>query len=77
MKTRCKFTVVGIETRGEGRAYKLRTVYDPDIPSDQIFAALTPGGSLEFDCQNQTVIHDAGLELGAEFYVDLTPVTKE
>lgn len=74
MKTRCKFRVVGIETRGEGRRYKLHTDYDPNLDEDRLFATLTPGGTLEFDCQNQNVVRNGGLELGAEFYVDLTPV---
>ena len=77
-KIRCKFKVTGVEDNGstESHASKkvtLSTQYDPTLPEDQRFTRWTPTGTLDVVIDNPAAL--ARLAVGADYYVDLTPVT--
>lgn len=54
------------------RRIKFSTIYDPSIPEDQRFNAATPSGSAEFQIDNPKALEQ--FKLGADYYVDSTPV---
>jgi hypothetical protein len=71
---RAKFKCVE-ETRtayGEGRKLKFSAVYDPDLAEDRSFSKYTPSANLEMHVDNP----NAAFEVGADYYVDFTPVTE-
>lgn len=75
---RCKFKVMAIQDNGStenhtSKKVTLFTQYDPTLPEDQRFTRWTPTGTLDVVIDNPAAL--ARLAVGADYYVDLTPVT--
>mgnify|MGYP001558271500 FL=1 len=69
---RAKFRCVKAEYSAYGPAirYAFAPQYEPDVPEDQRYSKATPSGELWMNVDNQ----DVSFELGAFYYLTLTPV---
>jgi hypothetical protein len=77
MTIRCKFKVMSVQDNGSTESHTskkvtLSTQYDPSLPEDQRFTRWTPTGTLDVVIDNPVAL--AQLAVGADYYVDLTPV---
>lgn len=54
------------------KTLKFSTQYDNTIPEDQRFQKATPSGNCEMQIDNPAAV--AQFELGADYYVDFSPV---
>lgn len=77
MSVRCKFKVDSItQHASNGTSVSMTPVYsnnDPNHENSKFWRA-TPSGELKFYCANPDAV--AQLELGAEYYIDITPAAK-
>jgi hypothetical protein len=72
---RAKFTVTSITSFNWSPTVKKITLapqYDQNIPEDQRFAKMTPGGEFWMNVDNPPASDQ--LVLGKAFYIDLSPV---
>lgn len=71
---RAKFRLTSMTANSSNgdRAMVFTPQYDPTIPEDVAFSKATPSGELKFYCTNPAA--NAQLELGKDYYLDLTPV---
>lgn len=81
---RCKFVLQSISRqngyiyrdgkneRGETQNLRFSAVCDGSEENKKFFAA-TPSGQLEFNTVNAAAV--AGLQLGGEYYIDVTPAS--
>lgn len=74
---RAKFRCVSetkTATGGEARLLTFQPMYDPKLVEEDVsFAKYTPSGKLEMYVDNP----NAAFELGADYYLDFTPVPAE
>lgn len=84
MQSRAKLTVTEVtnihtadwEGADRKQRVKFQAVYDESIPEDRKFnAATATESSMELVITNQNLID--GFELGAKYYVDLTPIKED
>lgn len=73
---RAKFmlTKIGINY-GASRNVEFTPQYDPNLPEDQRFCKATPSGKFEMLIDNPAAL--AQLELGKQYYLDLSPAPDE
>ena len=73
-KIRAKFQLMSLAAQFEGSENKTAIFapqYDTSIPEDQRFQQFTPSGRFEIVVNNPNVL--AALEVGKQYYIDLTP----
>ncbi|MEV4096985.1 hypothetical protein [Streptosporangium saharense] len=72
--TRAKFRCQSVESFSvspEGqRAYRFTAEYDTSVPEERRYAKYTPSGEFRIVVTNP----DVSFELGASYYLDITPV---
>jgi hypothetical protein len=72
MAARAKFRCTKVELMfGKSFKYTFAPQYQPDVPEDQKFEKVTPQGELWMVVDNPAVF----FELGADYYLDLEPVS--
>lgn len=80
MTVRAKFRVDAIERAYWGVGREVQTVKLSVVTGgseeNKAFWAATPGGQITLSCVNPEAVAELELELGAELYVDFTPVPK-
>jgi len=74
MSVRAKFRLQSIK---ENAGYSAKTLefwpqYDQSIPEDQRFSKATPSGRFEMTVDNPVALEQ--LQLGKDYYFDITPV---
>lgn len=78
MSTRAKFKLTEIreskwhKDSPSCKVLKFSTQYDDTIPEDQRFQKATPSGTCEMQIDNPAAL--AQFQLGADYYVDFSPV---
>lgn len=78
MSVRCKLRLTSIkqsEFNPTARTLAFEARYDTSIPEDQRFYDATPWGTFEMLVNNPKALEQ--LELGKDYYLDLTPASAE
>jgi hypothetical protein len=68
--TRAKFRCNSVQAYASGtRTYALTAVVDDGTPENERYHRYTPAGTLQISVDNPAVV----LDLGADYYLDITP----